>query len=265
MSVQFSLRRSGLMLMAGALAVTLAACGSTATPAGDTTQAPNSTRPSRTGAPPGAFGTVAEVSGNAAQVQNPQNGQVTVNFDGSTTFTDSVAAALTDVTTGECVSVTGTAGSSADQLTAKAVTITKPGTNGCSAGGGDGTGGGGGASRTPNPSRQPRPSGSNAPNANGSRVFGTVSAVSATGFTTHGTNPSTKANVDTTVTVDSSTTFTKTVSATSAALVVGVCVAALGKADDTGAITAKSIAISKAGPNGCSGGFGRGGNRGGNG
>ncbi|EWM15439.1 hypothetical protein KUTG_05743 [Kutzneria sp. 744] len=51
------------------------------------------------------------------------------------------------------------------------------------------------------------------------------------------------------------------------ALVVGACVAAQGKADDTGAVAATSIAVSKAGPNGCTGGFrgGRGGFGGGRG
>jgi uncharacterized membrane protein len=65
------------------------------------------------------------------------------------------------------------------------------------------------------------------------------------------------AATDTTVTVDSSTTYSKVESATSSALAVGDCIAAVGATDDTGAVTAKTIGISKPGPNGCSTGFGR--------
>jgi uncharacterized membrane protein len=75
------------------------------------------------------------------------------------------------------------------------------------------------------------------------------------------------AATDTTVTVNSSTTYSKVESATSSALAVGECIAAVGATDDTGAVTAKTIGISKAGANGCTQGLaGRGaGGRGGNG
>ncbi|AHI01692.1 DUF5666 domain-containing protein [Kutzneria albida] len=267
MSLHPAARRSGLVLVAGALSVTLAACGggSSATPSGGT-QAPSSSRgPGQGGTRPGAFGTVAAVTGSTAQVQNPQNGQVAVTFSDSTTFTETVSGALRDVTAGSCVEVTGTGPAVAGQpLTAKSVTITQAGTSGCRVPGNGGASRTPNPSRTPDPSRQPRPSGSASPSAAG-RAFGTVSAVSANGFTTHGTSPAGGPAVDTAVTVDSATTFTKTVSANSSAVVVGVCVAAFGTADDTGAITAKSITVSKPGPNGCNTGFGQGGRRGGNG
>jgi hypothetical protein len=48
---------------------------------------------------------------------------------------------------------------------------------------------------------------------------------------------------DVTVTTTAATTYTKTVKATAAALKVGTCVTALGKADDTGAIAATSISV----------------------
>ena len=59
-----------------------------------------------------------------------------------------------------------------------------------------------------------------------------------------------------TVTVTSATTYTTTKSATKAALAVGKCMTAFGKADTTGAVTATRVALSTAGPNGCSTGFG---------
>jgi hypothetical protein len=269
MSVQ--IRKAALGVMAGALAFTLAACGgsSPAAPAGSNTKAPGTNR-NGGGAPPGVFGSIAAVSGQTLQVQNPQSGQTAVSYDGSTKITNSVAGTLADVTSGACVSVVGTSTGEGQPVGATAVTITQAGANGCSFGGGQRPSG----SNTPRPSEsnRPRPSGSNGPRpstgnnpAGGPRAFGAVTAVSANGFTVHSTFGSNATDV--TVNVTSATTYTKTVSADPTALVVGACVAAQGKADDTGAVAATSIAVSKAGPNGCTGGFrgGRGGFGGGRG
>ena len=103
-----------------------------------------------------------------------------------------------------------------------------------------------------------RPSGANGAGSFG-RAFGSVTAVSTTGFTVKGIARGTTPAVTTTVTVNAATTYTESAKATSSALVVGDCIVALGASDDTGAVSAKSINISKAGSNGCAGGFGRGG------
>lgn len=63
---------------------------------------------------------------------------------------------------------------------------------------------------------------------------------------------------DITVTMTSTTKFVRTVSATPAALTVGECVTAIGQADDTGAIAARSIAIEMKVDGSCSTDFGRG-------
>lgn len=263
-----SAQRCALVLVAGAMAITLAACGGGgSTPTAGS--APSTPRAANRGpaAPPGVFGTAAAVNPTSIEVQN-QSSQVTVNFTASTTFTQTLPAAQSDVTVGACVSVISPSGGArATALTARTVTIDQPTSSGtCAAPGGFGAGGGG---RDANPSRQPRPSGTNGPGggANFGRAFGSVTAVTATGFTVHGVARGANPAIDTVVTVTSSTTYTKTASATSAALAVGDCIAALGPADDTGAVTAKSIGISKPGPNGCNAGFGgrRGGNGSGNG
>lgn len=256
--------RPGLLLVAtGALALTLAACGGATTPpAANTTT--NAAAPKAPTPPPGAFGTAAAVSATSLEVQNPQSGQVTVDFNSSTTFTNTVSATLADVKVGSCVAVIASSGSM-QTMTARTITITQPTASGCTAagafGGGGfrvgGGGGAGGASRSPGASRRPRPSGTNNPNA-GRIAFGTVSAVESGGFTVkdiaRGSQPAQTTVVQTT----SSTTLTQTQSATSTALAVGDCVAALGPSDDTGAITAKSISVSKPGPNGCTTAFGGG-------
>jgi hypothetical protein len=255
-----------MALATGALALALAACGgSTGTGSPSTPTSPAAGAPTNR-TPPGAFGTVAEVSTGSLEVQNPTNGQVTVTYNGSTTFTNTVPAALSDVTAGQCVMVASDPGGSVGgTVTARSVTITAaPANNGeCPAGfgaGGDfgGRGQGGG---NDGGSRRPRPSGTNRPN--NPQVSGAVASVSPNGFTVTGKNRSTGATTTTTVTVDSSTTYTKQVRADASALAVGECVAALGSSDDTGAVTARSITISKPNTGGtCSGRMGGGANGG---
>ena len=256
-----SLARPGLVLVTGALALTLAACGgtSTATASGPTTT--QAARPSGAAAPPGAFGTAAALSASTIEVQNQQSGQVTVKYNSSTKFTNTTTATLADVKVGTCVTVAAASGGAqATALTARTVGITTATSSGCTAtgfGGGQGGFGGGNGTRTPNPSRQPRPSGANTPGGgNFGRAFGSVTAVSPTGFTVKGVARGSTPAVTTVVTVNASTTYTKSGSATSSALAVGDCVAAIGASDDTGAVTARTIGISKPGPSGCSGGFG---------
>jgi hypothetical protein len=58
-----------------------------------------------------------------------------------------------------------------------------------------------------------------------------------------------------TVTTTRATTYQQTAKATKAALKVGQCATAIGSTDDTGAVTARSIAVSPP-MNGACGGFG---------
>lgn len=251
-----SLIRPGLLLATACLAFTVAACG-TSTP----TAAPPTSKPAapavraQARTPPGAFGTAAAVSATSIEVQSRQEGQVTVKFTGSTTFTDTVKASLADVQAGQCVVVTSRSGGARPtKLTARTVAISRATSTGCAAGFGG---------RAGDPSREPRPTGT--PAAFG-RAFGKVTAISANGFTVQGVARGSSPAVTTAVTVNASTTYTKTATATASALVVGDCIAALGPADDTGAVTAQTIAVSKPdGTTGCDGGFagrGRGGFRG---
>lgn len=230
------IRPTLLTIAGGALALTLAACGSsesgTATPA---SQAP-ALGTNKAARGPAASGTIAQLAASSMQVQNASSGEVTVNFSGSTTFTDRVSATLADVSTGSCVVVTGTG----TPVAAKSVEISVAGNGTCAAGGG--------GARDGDTRRAARPSGTN--NARG--ASGKVTAVSATGFTVEQDNRQTGAATSVQVTVGSATTYSKSESANSGALKVGECVAATGQADDTGAVTAKTISISQAGPNGCS-------------
>lgn len=230
--------------LGGVLALGLVACGSSSNsgaPApASRQQSPN---PARRGGP-AASGTVAAVAAANIQVQN-SSGQVTVNFSGDTMFTDRVSATLTDVAQGSCVIVTGTG----QPVLARNVEISTANANGCTGGfvGGGARPRNGTGQQRPSDSRAPRPSG-----ANGARpVAGKVTAVTGNGFTVQQDDQQTGATTDVQVTVDANTTYGMSVSAKSDALKVGECVAATGQTDDTGAVTAKTIAISQPGPNGC--------------
>ena len=59
-----------------------------------------------------------------------------------------------------------------------------------------------------------------------------------------------------TVTTTASTTYRETQAASKSALKVGLCATAIGPSDSTGAVSAKSIALSTPGANGCTTGFG---------
>jgi hypothetical protein len=92
--------------------------------------------------------------------------------------------------------------------------------------------------------------------------FGKVTAVDGASFTIEsmrqaGSGATTAVPTAETVKTSAATTYTRTQGANAKALSVGSCVTALGKADDTGSITATSIALRPAVNGSCSSGFGR--------
>lgn len=258
------------------VALVAAACSSSA--AGTASGSTSTSVPSTTPTSPGATGTVAAVSGTSMEVQNPQSGQVTVSWTGTTAFTQTLAVGASAVAVGDCVTATGTPGSgssSSSPLSATGVIISQPGSTGsCTAGGAFGTTGQGNGGFRPNGGS--RPGGGTFP-ANGAGAAnlavasGKVTQASASGFTIQGTlrklgRPSTSASSTTTtvptpnsidVTTSSTTTYSQASSTDSSSLAVGRCVTARGSANQTGAISATSISIRSPGANGCTSGFGQ--------
>ena len=79
------------------------------------------------------------MSGSSLEVQNPTSGQVTVNIIPTTTFTQTVPGAATDLAAGVCAAANGGPGASTapgQPFTARTVAISQPGANGCTAGAG---------------------------------------------------------------------------------------------------------------------------------
>ncbi|MGA1836097.1 DUF5666 domain-containing protein [Herbiconiux sp. 11R-BC] len=271
--------RLGLVLAAAGV-LALSACASTTDQASApvASAAPNAQQGVAAGG--GTSGTIAAISGTTLQVQDSSS-QTAVSYDSSTTITQSVAAALSDVTNGVCITaISGGAGmpggtstatptpaatdsSGTSTTAATRVTITAAESGACTTGFGQGAGGGAAMGGTP-PTDAPAgvmPSGAPAAGAAGGFggfTGGLVTAVSGSTITVQ-TTASDGTISSSEVTVDSSTSYTKTETADSTALVVGKCVTARGEADSSGAVAATSLTVSTAGDSGCSTGAGPGG------
>jgi hypothetical protein len=275
-----TVRRTPLSIaIVGAAALVLTACGGgSAGASSSTTSASSATTGAQGGgrfgggAFPGASGLVAAVDGSTLQVQGSGT-QTAVTWTASTRFTSQTAAKLSDVKVGLCVMVRTPATSGAPQPTtvqAASVAITPAVAGTCNAGGAlGGRARPGGSTATRPPGATGRPTGGATRGFGGfGGVFGTVKSVSGSSFTVLATTPRRPTGSATTapttsprtiqVTTASSTTYTKTVAATAKAAAVGTCVTALGKADDTGAISATTIAVRPAVNGACAGGAGRG-------
>ena len=266
------LRRVLAMGALGVAGVALAACGSSSSAStsssSSTTTGGAPSGSSGAATRPGASGTIAAINGTSLEVQNPITGQTTVNYTPSTTFRQTLPTSATAVTVGSCISAFGTPSSGSSSggsafgspVTATTVSVSQPVSGTCSGGfGGRGPGGarpGGGSGFTPG--NGTRPAGARGfGNGRFGVASGAVTAVNGSGVTINEINPVTKATSSVTVTLTASTTFTTTSPASSTDLALGKCARANGTADATGAISARSITISTAGPNGCTGGFGR--------
>jgi len=273
------LRAVAVAPVAGALLLTaglLAACGGTPAKASSQPQpAGNSAAGTGPGGGgngqfPGATGTLAQITGTTLQVQNPSSGQVAVNYTGSTAFTQTKTVTVAALKVGDCVTVTGQASASSSptvspssrptSFPAATVAISAPVSGSCTAAGGRF---GGGARPSGFPSGRPsnfpsgRPSGAGGRGFGGDFATGSVTAVTSSQLTVAVPARGQQAAGTDTVTLGPSTSYTETVAATPAALKVGECVFATGRADSTGAIAATRIQLSAAGPNGCTIGFGR--------
>jgi Domain of unknown function (DUF5666) len=274
---------------AALLLFAVSACGgsagasSTATPTTGTQQN-QSAQPGAGQGPPGASGKVAAISGKTLQVQSAQSGQVAVTYTAKTTFTEQVKASATAVKVGSCVLVRSSAGqgggaTASSPVAATSVALTQAVNGACGArggpggGGGFGAGGGGGGGTRPSGAPTGAPGAGRGGGFGGARpVSGLVTAVSGSSFTVEsvsfGAGPGAGASGGTaspgatpttspvTVKTTQATTYTKTVSASSKDLAVGLCVTAIGSANDTGAVTATVIASQPAVNGDCASGFG---------
>lgn len=229
--------------LAGGVAVTVSACGSSAAAkvsggASGSSNGFNRTGPG--GGAPGASGLVAAVSGSTAQVQST-SAQTAVSWTSATTFTDDVQVAKTALKVGECVQAaraqTGSGSSSTASLAAATVRIMNT-SGGCTA-------------LSQGPGARPSGAPTNVPNGAGPRAFGNVAtvgvvtSVASSGFVVKPIGFGGSSNRPVTVVTSSTTTYTETRKATSSAVKVGLCLSASGSTDSIGAVKATRITLSQ--------------------
>ena len=258
-------RAAHRLLLAGGLGLLISACGSGGSSAAVKTPPSVSpsptTTPARSGPRPGAFGTVAAISGSSLEVQDPSTGQTTVNVDSSTRINTSATVTTSALSPGMCASAVGTRTSSG-VIDANSVTLSQPSGSSCSTTGGPGFGGGfpggqrgagrlrpGGAANGSGGSNGTAATAPRRPPANLARADGTLSSVSGSTLQIKGATSTTG------VQVTSSTRLSEIQATSISALKVGDCVAAFGSIDSIGAVTARTLTVTPAGPNGCTGGF----------
>ena len=233
------MRAEALIFAAAGLAAL--ACGSPGASAGSP--------PAGASSPSASAGRGTAVAGRLSQLSgvrlllNGQNGQFTVTYDRSTRFQRTDPGSPSDITIGACINATGASGPGG--VTASIVQVSASVNGAC--GTGNAGSGGPGQGRFPN--------GGNVGNggaANFGAVRGKVTAVSGSSVTVQPTS-----GTDVTLTVPATASISKTEPATSKQLAVGQCIAAVGQVDSSGAVKARSVTITPAGPDGCTfGGFG---------
>ncbi len=260
-----NIRRTGAVIAAAVvLLLTLTACGPTASssqgaPAqGGASQAPNG---SGVGGQrqPGVTGKIAAVSGRTLQVQG-QSGQTAVTYTKKTALTQVTDTTAKALAVGMCATVRTAENASAspsEQLTAESVILSDASGDGCQGGFGGGNRPAGAPSGAPS-NRPSTPSGT----GRFGGASGKVLSVDGATFVVESRRPDASgqpAPTKITVTTSADTTWSQVTRATAKMIAVGGCATALGKSDDTGAMTATSLRLSKAAKDGtCATGFGGG-------
>jgi len=231
-----------LAVTAGGALMTIAvvACGSATASTATSTPSPTGGR----GLGRGTAGQLVQINGSTLIVSN-QNGDTPVTYSTTTAFTQTSTATVGDITSGTCIVAAGTKDASGG-VTIDTVRVSEP-LNGVCTGLG-GFGGGGGGTRTPNPNRTPPPQFANRASVRGmvTNVSGTTVTVQAAGGTTQ------------TVTVPTTVRVTRSDQVQPSTLRTGDCVLAVGPKAAGGTVSARSISIVPAGPNGCFSGGGSG-------
>lgn len=227
-----------------AAAFVLAACGATAS-AAKTSPSPTAGNAFRNG----ASGQLVQINAQTLILTGP-NGDITVSYTPTTTFTKTRVASLADIARGTCILATGQKDATG-AVTATAVRLSPKTATGCAARA-FAPSPAPGASPAPSPpaAATPRPNGQ--PNA--AFVAGEVTIVSGPSVTVLTQTGSQK------ITVASAAMVTETSNVSKGDLQTGQCIRANGSRDSAGDVQAMSITISPAGPSGtCSTGIGGGG------
>jgi hypothetical protein len=236
-----------ILAIAGATALSVAACGTPnntkpSTSASPASSSPASSSPSASAKEDWVYGLIASVSGNAVQATQ-KTGTATVDFTPSTKVTEVTPAQLTDVTAGSCVRARPTRESTpatSGAITAKSITVRQAVDGKCP----QPKAPAGASTATPAPA--PPPGGPEAPRS----VRGTVASVAGNTITVTA-NDANGSPSQTNVTVTDTTKYTKVTSAGAQAIAQGKCISARGTKDGSGTLQATKIIVGPADNGNC--------------
>jgi Domain of unknown function (DUF5666) len=244
------LTRVAILAATGVTALSVAACSSSNQPSpssAPSTSSTTSSSPSSSPTPGAAEahvnGLIASVAGNTIQVTQENQGNAAVNFTDSTKITEVTPAALTDVTTGSCVSVRPTHEEGGQPVTAAFVRVSQPVDGKCQQGKENAPGG----STTPAPPGSPTTAPAKKPFLRGSVASVAGNTINITTTDAGGSTSQTA------VTVDDKTKYSKRGTANGQAIAAGKCLAARGTKDSSGTLQATTINLWPAHDGNCGG------------
>lgn len=234
--------RPTLLVIAGAVVLSGAACGGSGDKPAASSPGPASTTVTRhAGGQDRAGGLISSVSGHTVQVTNPV-GSADIDFNTMTKLTEVQPAELSDVVVGSCVSVLATAdAASSDQVTAQLVLISTAEDNKCAVDTPPGTAPPPGIPQGPPPGAPEGP-----PPFGGPSVQGAVASVNGSTIVVANTDPSGASEIQTNVTVTADTAYDKRQPTEATAIITGKCADARGTKDASGALQATKIDLGPA-------------------
>ncbi|WP_197089803.1 DUF5666 domain-containing protein [Mycobacterium nebraskense] len=244
------LTRVAVFAVTGVTALSIAACSSsnkssptTSTSTSTSVVTSTTTSPAPANGEARVSGLIASVAGNSIEVTKEDNSTAAVNFTSTTKVTETTPAALTDVTSGSCVTVRPTQEPQGGQPVTAASVKVSPSVNGACPAKPAGQGSGPGSTTPP-------PPGSPAPTPKPAPVRGSVASVAGNTINVTGTDASGN-TTQTAVTVDDKTKYSKQASATTDAIAQGKCLWARGTMGSGGTLQATSINVRQASDGKC--------------
>jgi hypothetical protein len=235
------LSRLAIVTLTGATALSIAACGASnnakPTSTNPTSSAPSSSPSASAKGKDWVNGLIDSVSGNTIQVSQ-RSGSATVDFTPSTAVSEITPAQLTDITTGSCVSVhpdrhgPSTAGGA---ITARSVRVSTAVDGKC-----------------PQPKQGSGNTTSTSPGAPAGhhQIAGQVASVAGNTITLNDADSGGNSS-QTSVTVTSTTKYTRQSTADAQAIAQGKCIAAHGTTDGGGTLQATTISVQQSDNGSC--------------
>lgn len=234
--------RPTLLVIAGVVMLSGAACGGSGDTPVQSSPGPASTTVTRhAGGQDKAGGLISSVSGHTVQVTNPV-GSADIDFNTMTKLTEVQPAELSDVVVGSCVAVVATADADAsDQATAQRVLISAAEDDKCAVETPPGSAPPPGIPQGPPPGAPAGP-----PPFGGPSVQGAVASVNGSTIVVANTDPSGTSEIQTNVTVTADTAYDKRQPTEATAIITGKCADAHGTKNASGVLQATKIDLGPA-------------------